>query len=292
MRGERDGLILLDKPSGRTSFDTLSVVKRALGTGKVGHAGTLDKFARGLLLVLTGRLTRLVPFLMNLDKEYLAIVRFGTETDTLDPEGEVVCSAAVPSEAVIRETLPGFVGVIEQVPPVYSAVHHRGKRAYQLVRSGERPDLEARNVRIEDILVLSFDPPDLVVRVRCSKGTYIRALARDVGRACDSCASLVSLERTRIGPFSVDDAVTPERFRPDRDLEDSAAFIRKLPAIDAKSVLPGSVDGIRHGRPVDDQIFEEPPREDGSFALFTPGGKFAALVERSGGRYRYLGVFV
>ena len=291
MNSPQDGLVLLDKPVGRTSFESLHTIKNRLRTKKVGHAGTLDKFARGLLIVLTGRCTRMVAYLMPLDKEYVGVIRFGEETDTLDVEGELVRSGPVPPVERIREILPRFVGGIDQVPPAFSAVHHDGERAYRLARKGESPALEARRVRIDGIDVLSYRPPDLTVRVRCSKGTYIRALARDIGRDCGSCAHLIGLERTRIGPFSLDEAVAPEEFDADSDLMASSEFVGRLPSLEVREVTDRAAAAVRHGQTLADDAFERPPRDDGQFALFTRNGEFLALVRRETGRYRYLGVF-
>jgi tRNA pseudouridine55 synthase len=292
LSGAPDGLVLLNKPPGRTSFEALQTIKRELGTGKVGHAGTLDKFARGLLLVVAGRYTRLVPYLMPLTKEYRATFRFGEETDTLDVEGKVVRTGVIPGEERIRESVSRFVGDSEQVPPVYSAVHHRGERAHRLVRSGDAPVLRARPIHIDSIQILSFSPPDLTVCVRCSKGTYVRALARDIGRDCGSCAYLIELERTRIGSFSVEEAMPPEEFQPDRHLKTLPSFVDRLPGLNTRMVSASAAGRIRFGIPVNDAMFEQPPKGDGQFALLSTQREFLALVERKEGRYRYLGVFV
>jgi tRNA pseudouridine55 synthase len=182
------GIILLDKEPGCTSFQALSGLKRKLGTRHIGHAGTLDKFAEGLLVVLVGPCTRLAPLLQGLDKEYVARIRFGIETDTLDPEGEPVAEAPVPELETIQSAFPKLTGEILQVPPAYSAVHVKGARASKLARKGLTPELTARTVRINRIDLLGYDPPDLMIRVSCSKGTYIRSLARDLALLCGSRA--------------------------------------------------------------------------------------------------------
>lgn len=201
--------MLLYKPPGITSFSSLSPVKRTLGK-KVGHAGTLDKFAEGLMIVLTGSFTKLNPLLSNMDKRYIATIEFGNETSTLDPEGEVVASAPVPSLDTIESVVAKqFVGTIDQTPPTYSAVHVDGKRAYRLAREGKDVDIPSRSITIFSASILSWESPRLVLSVHCSKGTYIRSLARDIAIACGSRAHLVALERTMIGPFSLEDAVDP-----------------------------------------------------------------------------------
>jgi len=203
------GYLLLHKNRGITSFDSLHQVKRALKTGKVGHTGTLDKFAEGLLVLLTGKYTSLVPIFNDLDKVYIGRVRFGIETDTLDPEGTVVFTAPVPPKERVLQILPHFIGPQHQIPPAYSAIHVHGQRASERIRSGQTVEMPAREVTIHSIEVLHFEEPIMTIRIHCSKGTYIRALARDIGRATGSCAYLEALHRTAVGPFTDKYALDP-----------------------------------------------------------------------------------
>lgn len=198
--------MLFAKQPGRTSFSSLSTIKKALGTSKVGHTGTLDSFADGLLVVLVGSLTRLVPHITGFDKTYLALVEFGSETDTLDPTGTVIKTAPLPSEEDVRAVLPQFTGDIMQVPPAFSALHVDGKRASDLMRRGETVELPARPLHIYHLNLLDFKGKYALLEVRCSKGTYIRALARDIAHACGSCAHLAALRRVAVGPFSLSEA--------------------------------------------------------------------------------------
>ena len=200
------GILLYAKQRGKTSFSSLSTIKKALGTTKVGHTGTLDSFADGLLVVLTGSLTRLVPHITSFDKEYLALIEFGSQTDTLDPTGVVVKTAPVPTEAAVRAVLPRFVGELAQVPPEYSAIHVGGARASDLMRAGKTAVLPPRAITIYSLNLLEASGKYALVRVRCSKGTYIRALARDIAAACGSCAHLAALRRVAVGPFTLDAA--------------------------------------------------------------------------------------
>lgn len=211
---EAGGYLLLYKRPGLTSFDSLSQVKRAFGTRRVGHAGTLDKFARGLLIVLVGRSTRMAQWFSGSDKVYEAEASFGTQTDTLDPEGDVVASAPPPGRAALLAVLDAFRGPILQAPPLYSAVHVDGKRAHELARSGADVEMEARPVEIRSLELLSYDEGNsgealARLRVACSKGTYIRSLARDIALAAGSRAHLVGLERLSVAGFSAADAVDP-----------------------------------------------------------------------------------
>lgn len=206
-----DGIVLVAKQSGMTSFSSLWQIKNALGTKKIGHTGTLDNFADGLLVALAGRMTHLAPFITDCDKEYLASVSFGAETDTLDPDGTIARTAPLPRLADVERALPSFTGAIMQRPPRYSAVHVDGKRASDRSRSGESVELPARAVTVYGIETLDAHETEaglskIVLKVSCSKGTYIRSLARDIAEATGSCASLSNLRRTRIGPFCLEDA--------------------------------------------------------------------------------------
>ena len=198
----RNAILLLDKAAGVTSFDCLGRIKREINR-KTGHCGTLDKFASGLMVVLCGCYTHLVPVFMGLDKTYEALIEFGKTTDTLDPEGAVLRTAEVPSYETILHAVSELTGSLMQVPPLYSAIHVDGKRSYKMARSGQGADLPPRPVTIHEAAVLSWDSPYLRIRLHVSKGTYIRSWARDLGEKCGSCAYVKELRRTDIGPFSV-----------------------------------------------------------------------------------------
>jgi len=198
------GVLVIDKAAGISSAKALYAVKERFGRKtRVGHAGTLDPFATGVLLALVGDATRLSNLAMALEKEYVATVRFGWRTDTLDPDGEVVaeCDPGVAAPEGLARAVAGLTGEIEQRPPAYSALKVRGQRAYDLARRGESPELAPRRVQVHAMTVDSIAWPEIVVRVRCGKGTYIRAIARDLGEALDLPASLMALRRTAIGPF-------------------------------------------------------------------------------------------
>ena len=201
------GLILLNKPQGTTSFDALRDIKRSFGTGKVGHTGTLDKFAGGLLLVLAGKALKLSRWFSHCDKKYTGKIFFGAETDTLDPEGKITAEAALPSREAVSAALRLFTGDIMQEPPAYSAIHVNGKRASSLARSGIIPEMIKRKVTVYALELLSWEPPFAEIFVHCSSGTYIRSLARDIALAADSRGHLVSLLRTEIAGFTLDMAV-------------------------------------------------------------------------------------
>ena len=204
-----DGVILIDKEGGRTSFDVVRQVRRFSGIKKVGHAGTLDPFATGLLIVMLGEGTKLSSYLTAGEKTYQATMRLGVETDTLDLTGELVKRSEVPElgPRLLRQAAREFVGEIEQIPPQFSAVNYNGRRAYSFAREGIRIDLQKRKVRIRSLEITSVNLPDVAISVACSSGTYIRSLAADLGRRLGPGAHLTSLRRLKSGTFDVRDAL-------------------------------------------------------------------------------------
>jgi tRNA pseudouridine55 synthase len=202
-----DAALLLDKPLGITSNVALQQAKRLFAAKKAGHAGTLDPLASGLLIVLFGEATKFAGPLLDADKEYLATLKLGEKTSTGDAEGELIEKKDVRADdAALAETLRRFTGELEQVPPMHSALKRNGVPLYALARKGESVERLPRRVRIATLERLAFEPPLLTLRVRCSKGTYIRTLAEDIGAALGSCAHLVALRRTGCGRFDVRDA--------------------------------------------------------------------------------------
>ena len=217
-----DGWLILDKPVGMTSTHAVSVVKRAFAAKKAGHAGTLDPLATGVLPIALGEATKTVPFVMDGRKSYRFTVRWGVETDTDDAEGQAVASSdRRPDVAAIRAALPRFTGTIMQTPPKFSAVKIAGERAYDLAREGEAVSLEPRPVEIDRLhLVHGVDGDHAEFAAECGKGTYVRALARDLGRALGTCGHVVALRRTAVGPFTEQDAASLAELQ--RVVEESA----------------------------------------------------------------------
>jgi len=207
---QEDGIIIVDKESGPSSFRVVERIKSLLKVKKAGHAGTLDPFASGVLVVLLNEGTKLSPFLMSQDKVYRASLKLGIETDTQDLTGRIIKKKGIGrlTEENIRHKTLRFVGTIKQVPPAYSAVHHHGKRAYELARDGLDVGLQERKVRIDYIDILSVDLPTVWIEVGCRSGTYIRTLAADLGRSLGPGAHLTFLRRIKSGPFVVDRALT------------------------------------------------------------------------------------
>ena len=201
------GLLLFNKSPGLTSFKSLDIVKKVFKTKKVGHTGTLDKFASGLLLILIGKAVKLSPLFLKHCKEYIGELSFGAETDTLDPEGSIIARGDIPTLKDVENALQKFRGNIMQLPPSYSALHVNGKRAYQIAREGKEPELEKRAVTIHNLEILSYEAPLLKIRALVSSGTYIRSLARDIAIEAGSRAHLSSLTRIGIDDFSLDHAI-------------------------------------------------------------------------------------
>ncbi|MFA5111097.1 MAG: tRNA pseudouridine(55) synthase TruB [Desulfobaccales bacterium] len=202
------GILLIDKPEGVTSFEVVRRARRALGIRKIGHLGTLDPFATGLLPLCVQEATKLVPYLMPEPKTYRAQVRLGVATDTQDRTGQVVATSDnLPAVEEIHRAAAGFVGEVSQVPPMHSAVHYQGERAYRLARRGEVVELAPRTVTIYELSLDAVAIPEFTLTVRCSQGTYIRTLAKDLGDALGCGAHLAALRRLAVGPFYVDQAL-------------------------------------------------------------------------------------
>jgi tRNA pseudouridine55 synthase len=203
-----NGWIVLDKGVGMTSTHAVAAVKRALLAKKAGHAGTLDPLASGILPIALGEATKTVPFVMDGRKSYVFTVAWGMETNTDDAEGEVVeRTGRAPDRAAIEALLPRFIGSVEQVPPRFSAIKIQGERAYDLARDGEEVELQARTVEIDRLAVVAHEGDRTVLEADCGKGTYVRAIARDLGRALGCLGHISALRRTRVGPFSEEEAV-------------------------------------------------------------------------------------
>jgi len=223
-----DGILVVNKPQGWTSHDVVGRIRRLTHQKRVGHAGTLDPLATGVLLVCLGRATRVAEYLMGSDKTYRAVMRLGVETDTFDADGQVIATQPVNvDESELCAVLARFVGEIDQVPPMYSALKRDGKPLYKLARQGIEVEREPRRIRIHDIALRAWQPPDATIDVRCSSGTYIRSLAHDIGATLGCGAHLIALTRLASGSFSIDDAVTLENLT---GLQDLSGLLHPLDA--------------------------------------------------------------
>ncbi len=283
------GVLLVDKPGGVTSHDVVARARRALGTRKIGHAGTLDPMATGLLILGVGPATRLLTFIVGLDKTYLATVRLGAATTTDDAEGEVTATAdpaslAAVTDAAIAAGIERLTGTIDQVPSTVSAIKVDGRRAYDLARAGEEVELKARTVTVSRFEVLAqrrtADAIELDVVVDCSSGTYIRALARDLGAGLGVGGHLTALRRTRIGAFDVENAcsvpdIAPAALRPPADV---AALVLPVLRVDAAQARD-----LRHGKRLPGLADTLPGQRA---AAIDPDGALVGVVERRGADVR------
>ena len=272
-------MLLVDKPAGITSHDVVSVARRALGERRIGHAGTLDPFATGLLVLLTGRATRVLPYVDGEPKEYEATIRWGAETDTDDATGEITReSTAVPARERIDAAVATLTGRIEQVPPDYSAKQVGGRRAHAAARGGAPLALAAVPVHVHSWAVREHRGTETDVTIVCGGGTYIRALARDLGRAANSAAHLSALRRTRSGPFDV------TRASSFADLRDGRATLRSpreaVASIPEQRVSAGDAARLARGMRVEAGV------EGERAALVSEEGALLAIAERSGSEWQ------
>ncbi|MFP3938028.1 MAG: tRNA pseudouridine(55) synthase TruB [Phycisphaerae bacterium] len=268
------GFINVNKPSGPTSHDVVVQVRRRIGRGvKVGHTGTLDPFADGVLVLCVGPATRLAERVAALEKRYRATVTLGATSDTDDAEGQIIPATAEPPPfEALEAVLPGFVGQIDQVPPAYSAIHVKGRRAYKLARAGRRAELPTRRVIVHELKLLRYDPPELEIDVRCGSGTYVRSLARDIGRELGCGGYCSRLTRTEVGTFRLCDAVRPEDIDPTRDLLDPLLALVDKPRA---CIDDHAAHRIANGNRV--QLAEH--REPGEVAVIDAAGNLLAVAD-------------
>jgi tRNA pseudouridine55 synthase len=274
-----DGLLLVDKPAGVTSHDVVLAARRAFGESRIGHAGTLDPFATGLLVLLLGRATRLLPHLDGVPKEYEATIALGRETDTDDLHGVVVREAPPPDDDAIAEAVVQLTGPLEQVPPAYSAKRVAGRRAYEAARAGDLLELAPAHVTVFGWRDVVREGDMLRAVIACGGGTYIRALARDLGRLTGSAAHLTALRRTRSGPFRVGDAVSLETVR------SGGATLR--PALDALPTIPHVVlDEDDAERVLRGIAVGQGAAADSAALIDGRSGALVAFAEADGGRWQ------
>ena len=317
-------LVLLTKRPGRTSFSSLFSVKHALGTKKVGHTGTLDSFAEGLLVVCTGALTRIASRITAFDKEYEAIIAFGTETDTLDPYGAAVRTAPLPSKESFVDAFNAFKGELMQKPPAFSALHVDGQRASDLARKGVEVDVPERKITVFSSSIKEIQEKDGFVEFahvvfHVSKGTYIRSLARDIASSCGSAAHLVGLRRTKVGSFRLKDAAGYELLEPfsikniqnvqntqeiQKEQFIQSEIIKKLCFMTPELAFECGFtpvflndafkDHFFHGKPLSEKIFKDFPADKNEYAVFYGNAEdhaenpvFAGIIERKGRFLKY-----
>jgi tRNA pseudouridine55 synthase len=279
MQNAISGVLVVDKPIGLTSHDVVQIIRKGTNIRRAGHTGTLDPRASGVLVILVGPAVRLSEYVSASDKRYQAVVRLGQSTDTYDADGRVVRTSPVNiTEEEFEKALKQFIGEIEQVPPPYSAVKVKGKKAYEMAREGEEVDLLPRKIQVYNLDLLEWAPPDAVIDVYCSSGTYVRSLAHDLGEALGCGAYLVGLRRTKSGRFTLRDAVPLRKLR--EAFENGTWYQHLIPAAEALSDWPSielthtQVEDVRHGHRIPGD------RELGKLARgISEQGELVALLE-------------
>ncbi|KPL20011.1 MAG: hypothetical protein AMJ92_00775 [candidate division Zixibacteria bacterium SM23_81] len=287
-RSELSGLLNIDKPSGWTSHDVVAKVRRALRIQKIGHTGTLDPIATGVLLLCVGRATKMARFLVGLEKEYRATIMLGGESDTLDAQGQISLSNESPkvSMAEMRKVCDRFLGTQEQIPPMFSAVKHRGQPLYRLARQGKTVARHPRPVFIRSLEICHIDLPQVILQISCSSGTYIRVLAADIGKELGCGAYLLELKRTRLGPFRDGDALPLARVVELAQLEQLEQFLlpvgQGLITYPRFVVRPREVSRVIHGQPMTREIFREVDigaKKGDAIRIEDTEGKLLAMAE-------------
>jgi tRNA pseudouridine55 synthase len=274
-----DGVLLLDKPVGLSSNIALQKAKRLFRAEKAGHTGTLDPFATGLLPLCLGEATKFSQFLLDADKEYLALVRLGVRTSSGDPEGDVIAERPVNvSQSDLRQALTGFMGEIEQVPPMHSALKHAGRPLYEYARKGIEIERKSRRVVVHELDIESFAGELCALRVRTSKGFYVRALADDLGEVLGCGAHLQALRRTGVGPFRIEQAQTLEELSELNELERDRRLMPADIMVAALAALPLDLEAawqICHGQP----IWLPRLMVGRQYRLYAPDGRFLGVGE-------------
>jgi len=268
------GVLVVDKPVGMTSHDIVQIIRAGTNIRRAGHTGTLDPRASGVLVVLIGPAVRLSEYVSASDKRYQAIIELGVATNTYDGDGEVTRRSAVDITIEEFETaLKGFIGEIEQKPPAYSAIKLQGRKAYDMARNGEEVDIEPRMIKVYNLELLEWDPPEAVVDVYCSSGTYVRSLAHDLGELLGCGANLIGLRRTKSGQFALRDAVALRKLQEAFTAGDWYKYV--IPAAEALGDWPSieltneQVDEVRHGHRITSE-------------LEVPEGKLARAISQQG----------
>ncbi|MCS7010151.1 MAG: tRNA pseudouridine(55) synthase TruB [Anaerolineales bacterium] len=275
------GVLVVDKPVGLTSHDVVEMIRKGTNIRRAGHTGTLDPRASGVLVILIGPAVRLSEFVSASDKRYQAIIRLGGSTDTYDADGRFITRSAIPAdltEQKFNEVLQRFVGEIEQTPPPFSAIKVGGRRAYDLARRGEDVELAPRKITVYHLEVLEWAPPEVVIDVHCSSGTYVRSLANDLGQALGCGAYLVGLRRTKSGRFSLRDAVPLRKLQEAfvtgnwyQYLIPAAEALADWPAVE---LSPDEVEEVKHGH----RIKAAPDSQPGLVRGISMAGELVAIM--------------
>jgi tRNA pseudouridine55 synthase len=280
-----NGILNINKPAEMTSFDVVARVKRITGEKRTGHAGTLDPLAKGVLPVCLGQATRIIEYLFNETKNYRSEVELGVTTDTYDSTGKVLktCDPSGITREMVESALTGFRGQIQQVPPMYSALKHNGKPLYELARSGIEVERKSRPARIDSLEITAWQPPVVTLDIVCGKGTYIRSIANDLGEALGCGAVMKSLVRLRVGPFTIEEALTLEQLEESCRRGDIEKYLYPadyaLLAFNALVVNHEQQCSLIHGSPVEIDISPRVPDSQMPYRVYTSGGDFLGMVK-------------
>lgn len=280
-----NGIILVDKPADWTSHDVVAKLRGILHERRVGHSGTLDPMATGLLTVFVGRATRAVQFAETHNKHYVASLRCGYSTDTQDTSGRITAQTGIsPTEAELTDVLPEFTGEISQIPPMYSAIKVSGKKLYELARKGETVERKPRTVNISELSLVGHDGDDFVLSVSCSKGTYIRTLCNDIGERLGCLACMSALRRTNAGPFDVRDAHTLSEIAedPERYIIPVDSLFSEHPAIELSAAQTAK---LKYGNILNVSA------KNGTYRVYGENGDFLALANISAGKLKTIKSF-
>lgn len=286
-----EGVLNIDKPIGLTSHDVVGRVRRLSGTRRVGHTGTLDPLATGILVICLGRATRLVEYVVGRPKTYTATIRLGQTTNTYDAEGEITAEQTLPDNlglAEIRPYLDQFRGEIAQTPPMYSAIKKDGQPLYKLARQGKTLELEPRHVTIYELDILAWKQPDLSIQIRCSAGTYIRSIAHDLGQLLGYGGHLIQLRRTAVGSFNLNSAVTLDALTPDNITDYLLAADLAVQHLPAYHLTADKVTLLFNGTPI-----PSPTAIETDMArVYTPENAFAGIVTIQDNHWRAKKMFI
>lgn len=282
-----NGVLVVDKPGGMTSFDVVREVRKATGEKKVGHTGTLDPMATGVLPLCLGEATKIAQFITEASKAYDATLRLGATTDTLDADGKVLLERPVPdlTNAMIEQAMNAFRGTFMQTPPMYSAVKINGVRLYELARAGEEVERAARQVTVHELVLRDFSATEIRLSVRSSKGFFVRTLAAELGEALGCGAHLTALRRTQSGPFTLAQAVPLAKLRESPQSAKLVSLDEALVDVPALVVTQAQAEKVRHGG-----LVEVAPRA-GLVRVVGPDGALLAVAEAAAGRLVYRRVF-
>lgn len=278
------GILNVNKPAGCSSRRVVDRIERIVRPAKAGHAGTLDPLATGVLVVCVGQATRLIPYVQRMPKEYRATFLLGFQSESDDVEGDVseVADAGRPTRRLLEDTLPQFLGDIEQVPPAHSAVKVRGKRAYKLARAGKTVELSPRVVRVHRLAIRRYEYPELELDIECGSGTYVRSIGRDLAAAMGTRAVMSALERTAIGKFRIEEAMALDEANAGSMARHMQPALAAVPDLRRVTISSAQRNELRHGRPIsmppDTIEADAGPLECKEWAAVTPDGQLTAIL--------------